>query len=80
MVNAPPASKDSKERAPDSPDPRMNHRSEVVKGLPKQASEDELEAERSRLLENYMMRRAQACLEEKKYGKQLSQIEYNDFS
>ena len=65
---APPVVELPKEVPPESPDPRRNHRSKVVKGLPKEAPEDELEAERRRLRENYMVRRAQDYLSEKKYG------------
>ena len=79
MVNTPPVVELPKEVAPESPDPRRNHRSKVVKGLPKEAPEDELEAERRRLRENYMVRRAQDYLSEKKYGSQPSQINYNEF-
>ena len=41
MVNTPPVVEAPKETAPDSPDPRRNHRSKVVKGLPTEMTEEE---------------------------------------
>merc|ERR1719387_3343020 len=67
IQEAQPTEEDS---APMSPDPRCNHRSKLVTGLPQQLkdSQTELEKERERLRSNYLHRRAETTLFEQKYG------------
>ena len=67
------------EQAPDSPDPRMNHRSKLVRGLSKDLSANDLEEERKRLRENYMGFRAESVLHEKKFGSEPKKINYNEY-
>lgn len=55
------------EEAPESPDPRMKHRSKLVRSLSKDLSAEDLELERKRLRETYMGLRAESVLHEKKF-------------
>merc|ERR1719473_289399 len=71
--------KEPEESAPDSRDPRMNHRSKIVQGLPQDLSEADLEAERQRLRESYLYRRAATVCYEKQYGCEPPQLNYNEF-
>ena len=70
---------EQKEEAPESPDPRMNHRSKLVRGLSKDLSAQDLELERKRLREAYMGLRAESVLHEKKFGREPKKINYNEF-
>ena len=80
QANAPLEEDSPLEFAPNSPDPRFNHSSKLIVGIPAEVkkSEEELEKERARLRKQYLNNRAETVLFETKYG-EIPQINYNEF-
>merc|ERR1712228_1001918 len=81
MANQPAQQEESmNDFAPMSPDPRFNHKSKIVPGLPMEIkqSEEELEQERARLRKQYLGNRAETVLFESKHG-EITPINYNEY-